>query len=1536
MSYRDQFSAESILVIKKPPLAAPTIVLKTIPNGGTFLEDRFICFAYRYQYQNGEFSAVSQFSNPAFRAGPFQFTPTSFLNEGMVNSINAVDISFNTGGPLVTDIELLFKDMSDPTIKIIERFDKAVLGLGDNNTFLFNFENQKIFTVLPENEILRLYDNVPLKAQAQTLMGNRLVYGNYFEGYNLKDRFNNAVNFSYQTTLLSAEIEESELTDTIGTTSNYTFGSSVSIPNSTFALNLTGKTLKRGNQITWDLSFVHNSFYAAVGTAPTSATGVTTVSFSYELLRDYSTVYALTQDPDFISAIGTASNVQTVPNSCNGFTFTDAFNCEIPTNLSTFTKSASGVTTSPQGLTILSQPNSDDIVLQLLAMKWIDGANESYEYFSVTSISGSFISSNDNYSLHSNRGYEIGIIYMDDFNRSSTALVSPFNTVSTSCGDSGTANSITVNIPGGQAGGPSAQIAPYWATRYKFCIKPDKTTYETIFVSSFVRGDNSNGVYFLLEGENANKVEAGDRLIVKSDAAGVRRKCTTAVVLEKENMALGFIEFTNPLDPTGDKVKAPAGTYMKMIPNNFAVESGDNLDSFISYGNLSRTAGDRNHYPKLFYPVSVKNPGGTGTSQFIDYDIPAASQVRITIQGVRNGRKNCGADCERRTWRYDQTIIAKANYTNFKEFFDNEGLGTASTGLIQTNSTFICGDNDGDFNGIISYDSSLQSISTATPNNSDLPSQANAKFFFQFFKSDSGGSATGETFLGITGDRNCNGSRTTGIEVNIEVIRASINIVFETQPLDALPDVWYENDLSFPIDAFGQHTGSSQSQIVDFDNSGVVTAQDAIIDTGFSNCIAFGNGIESYKIRDSITGRPMNFGNRTTTTSSQIYKEAHRFSDLTYSGVFNDESNVNKLNEFNLGLLNFSPLEDSFGPIRKLYARRTDILTIQEDKISYVPVGKDLLTDATGGGALTSVPQVLGVQIARDEEYGISNNPESFAVWGFDKYFVDAKRGAVIRLRGGSGGAEELTVISERGMRGWFRDFFIDSLGTQKLGGYDPYMNEFVLAKNLQNTFDFVLCLACDVSENLVIEPGKRNIYCVDVGQAVGQVTVSYIIPNASDDDIITEVNTPAGGLEEMETEAGVSPIVTQDTNTGVGYTFNAYYNGVKYTSGLVFVSGSFTIPKNNIDESEVTIEASTSGLVSDSAEVTVSCPVENLITVYNIALTSNTDAGKTIHNEYRWTDNVFSSPTQTNLVQFETGSGTIISQYETLTGALGSNTVPDEGAIVSIISNKFPTDTYLFDQGSNKLRYLRSSTVYSNNVTDMNALVTASAEATPIINSGDTNYATFTMPTMTTADDNLYLIWDYRKITAATLCINTTAYNACCGCVPVLPTTPCGSAASYSGGNNYPDAQTYTLGSGTGTVSVEFLAEALPDRLIVEFDGAVVIDTRYMGIGVGSDWYKGPQGLLATLQGIDPDTGTYYVEPNNGAFTGQAYEPNGTAPLPRVSNGGYVTEINGVTTNNTWHTFTFQKTTATTTCTIKVYGPLPTTAWHIKIGCPT
>ena len=103
-------------------------------------------------------------------------------------------------------------------------------------------------------------------------------------------------------------------------------------------------------------------------------------------------------------------------------------------------------------------------------------------------------------------------------------------------------------------------------------------------------------------------------------------------------------------------------------------------------------------------------------------------------------------------------------------------------------------------------------------------------------------------------------------------------------------------------------------------------------------------------------------------------------------------------------------------------------------------------------GAIASVPQVLGTQIARIEEYGISFNPESFTSWGYDMFFTDTKRGAVINLRGASKGNDQLQVVSSYGMNSWFRDCFNTQLTTQKLGAYDPYMKEYVLGTNLNSS----------------------------------------------------------------------------------------------------------------------------------------------------------------------------------------------------------------------------------------------------------------------------------------------------------------------------------------------------------------------------------------------------------------------------------------------------------------------------------------------------
>ena len=42
---------------------------------------------------------------------------------------------------------------------------------------------ENISHALPENQILRGYDNVPRSALAQEITGNRIVYGNYVQGY---------------------------------------------------------------------------------------------------------------------------------------------------------------------------------------------------------------------------------------------------------------------------------------------------------------------------------------------------------------------------------------------------------------------------------------------------------------------------------------------------------------------------------------------------------------------------------------------------------------------------------------------------------------------------------------------------------------------------------------------------------------------------------------------------------------------------------------------------------------------------------------------------------------------------------------------------------------------------------------------------------------------------------------------------------------------------------------------------------------------------------------------------------------------------------------------------------------------------------------------------------------------------------------------------------------------------------------------------------------------------------------------------------
>ena len=1294
----DAVSAESLLVIKKPPVQAPG-VQPIVTNGQeNYLDTRFICFAYRYKYSNGEYSATSQWSAPAFVPRPFSFSVESFLNEGMTNFCNSAIITYNSGGPLVVGIDLLFKKADGNIIRVIEKLDKSILGIPNNSNQQYTFTNSKIFTVLSEAELLRLYDNVPRFAKAQTIMGNRLMYGNYVEGYDLVDSTGAPVKFEYTVDLVSVPIGVTDIDDGLQS-GNYTINGSVNVANSVVTIDLAGQSLIAGSAINLDLVIAHAQFTGQTP-FPTETTDDVRLNFAFFLSTNYTSVYQLATSIEFQNAVGTIANIQPIANACNGTTFTDAFNCAIPQNLDAFIKSGSGISAVGQPFGIVTSPASSLIGLQLPAMRYVDNLTTPtqtfFEYYDISLAEATFQEIANTQSLHSNRDYEIGIVYMDDFNRATTALVSPNNTEHIPCGLSASKNSIKVTIP-------ATQKPPAWAKRYKFVIKPDQENYETIYCSIFFEDPETNNAYFLLEGENARKVEAGDRLIVKADSSGPTTTCVYATVLEKSSQSSGFIEIPSELDPTV-LIPVPAGVYAKINPNSFNIVQ-DEL-AIIAPGKITVTSPRGSTYPKLYYPM---NRFDTATSAWVDYDVPAGSRIVMSIKQTRGG---VGDACEERRNFLEKTLISGNAYDNMYDWFVgenveqflNDGTRFAGAGACIPDNEFVPG---------------------ITNTAGDLPTDLCINYY-RFYRN----SSTNQLQLMVTGTLPCTGigypnSRASVVEVNITVFRSDKTIIFETEPSDALPDVFFENEMSFAI-ANGNHQGNIQNQ-----NIGAGTP--AIIDTKFFNCFAFGNGAESYKIRDSAVGASFNLGNRVTSVSAQDYKEADRFADITYSGVYSAESNVNKLNEFNLGLLNYKVCEPSFGDINLMDGRQTDILVLQEDKISYVLASKNLISDSTGGGVIASVPEVLGNQIARVEKYGISFNPESYVQWGYDRFFTDVKRGAVLQLRGDSAGSDQLIVISEAGMRTWFRDTFNESYATQKLGGFDPYMNEYVLSSNERELPLNPECLNCGISQTFNLstvgeEQGSVE-YCVDLGPNVGSTNVTYTVNAIS-----------SGASFEIEVE----------------------YDGNTATTGEVSASGVLTFNKDNVsvETSNITITYTGDITLTVLAECCGAIP----LTIVQVVVTNDYNGGDTIHTEYRFVDGTYTSPLQSALTIFSSGTETpLVSRYGVTSGPIGAGAFPPAGSTLRMIANKLSTDTFVFNPATDKFKYHTSDTLYANNSGAITTLLGLATTATPNQGTAGNNYAEFTVPAL---QDYLYLIWDFRASTSVTLCYSdVSTVDACCGC---------------------------------------------------------------------------------------------------------------------------------------------------------------------------
>ena len=194
-----------------------------------FLEDKFVRFSYRFKYIDNTYSIMAPFTQAAFiprQDGYFLGTSNPFLDNNskdeqnayrstvvdfMENKVNNILLQIPTptldsngipssNGIVGTDlynklniqeIEILYKESDGVAVKVVDSIPRSTVGEStgyeqlsivngvSTDIISYNYQGTKPFKTLPEAEIVRVFDKVPVKALGQEIIGNRVVYSNF-------------------------------------------------------------------------------------------------------------------------------------------------------------------------------------------------------------------------------------------------------------------------------------------------------------------------------------------------------------------------------------------------------------------------------------------------------------------------------------------------------------------------------------------------------------------------------------------------------------------------------------------------------------------------------------------------------------------------------------------------------------------------------------------------------------------------------------------------------------------------------------------------------------------------------------------------------------------------------------------------------------------------------------------------------------------------------------------------------------------------------------------------------------------------------------------------------------------------------------------------------------------------------------------------------------------------------------------------------------------------------------------------------------
>jgi len=149
--------------------------------------------------------------------------------------------------------------------------------------------------------------------------------------------------------------------------------------------------------------------------------------------------------------------------------------------------------------------------------------------------------------------------------------------------------------------------------------------------------------------------------------------------------------------------------------------------------------------------------------------------------------------------------------------------------------------------------------------------------------------------------------------------------------------------------------------------------------------------VEEARIKGGYNNTSVDFGVRAYLKEEETNADI-RDASLIYSGIYNSRTGINQTNVFSVAEEITKSLDPANGTIQKLYAEDTNLIIFQEIKVNRALIDKDAIYSAEGRAITTTANLVIGQIVPYAGEYGISTNPESFAVYGYQKYFTDRNR----------------------------------------------------------------------------------------------------------------------------------------------------------------------------------------------------------------------------------------------------------------------------------------------------------------------------------------------------------------------------------------------------------------------------------------------------------------------------------------------------------------------------------------------------------------